>query len=70
LIQIKTMHGATCAYRAMSSLVYRCPNTGEKVQIRIIEIDGERDPSKALIRVQCPICGHTHEVSMKTGAAG
>lgn len=53
----------------MAHLSYRCPQTGEKVQIWIVEDEADAISPKPYMRVQCPICGHTHVVNIASGVA-
>ena len=50
-------------------LVYRCPNTGMKVQASFVCNDGKEaeDRSELYETAYCPACGSVHFVNLRTG---
>jgi hypothetical protein len=51
---------------AMGAFLYRCPNTGFRVQ-GWVEDDQSEDSDEAYVRVVCHACGRLHLVNPKTG---
>ena len=51
----------------MSTVIFRCPITGQNVQGWIAEEMGVDPPQQVFVSLQCTACGRTHAVNPATG---
>ncbi len=59
--------GRAAVFATMGAFIYRCPDTGLKVQGWLAEDPSSADDDGTYETVLCAVCGRGHMVNPKTG---